>query len=119
MLPARMLPQTITILTATTTTDGYGNTVLDWTSPASRTAAAYVRPVSTSVRPAGDEFVDAGRDVSERAWQVHTNDQAVTAFERVVHDGVTYEIDGDPLVWKTAPGGRLGHTKLQLRRVDG
>jgi head-tail adaptor len=69
MLPSRMLPSTITILTAATTTDAYGNTVADWTSPASRTAAAYVRPISTSVRPAGSEHVDAGRDVSEHAWQ--------------------------------------------------
>jgi hypothetical protein len=119
MLPARMMPQTITILTAATTVDGYRNTVLDWTSPASRTAAAYVRPISTSLRPTGNEHVDVGRDVSERAWQVHTNDQAVTVFDRVVHDGVTYEIDGDPLVWTTAPGGRLAFTKLLLRRVDG
>lgn len=121
MLPARMLPDTITILTAATTTDDYGNTVLDWASPASRTAAAYVRPISTSLRPAGNEFVDSGRDVSEHAWQCHTNDAAVTAFERIVRDGVTYEVDGEPLIWKpgSVPGGRLGFTKLLLRRVDG
>jgi head-tail adaptor len=114
-----MLPQTITILTATTTLDAYQNTVLDWTSPASRSAAAYVRPISTSLRPSGNEHVQVGRDVSEHAWQVHTNDQTVTAFDRVVHDGVTYEIDGEPLIWKTAPGGRMGFTKLLLRRVSG
>ena len=116
MLPARMLPETITILTAATTTDAYGNTVADWTSPASRTAAAYVRPVATA-----DEHTDDRRDVSDRRWQVHTNDQAVTAFDRIVHDGVTYEVDGEPLIWKpgSVPGGRLGFTKLLLRRVDG
>jgi hypothetical protein len=45
----------------------------------------------------------------------------VTVFDRIVRDGVTYEVDGDPLLWKqgNVPGGRLGHTKLLLRRVDG
>lgn len=121
MIPSRMLPSTITILTPGSTTDAYGNTVTDWTSPAIRTAAAYVRPISTSLRPTGNEHVDEGRDVSERAWQAHTNDQAVTVFERVVFDGVTYEIDGDPLIWKpgNVPGGRLGFTKLLMRKVDG
>lgn len=114
MLPARMLPHQITILTPGTTTDGYGNQVPDWAAATSRTAAAYVRPWTP-----GDENVDAGRDVSDRVWQVHTNDSAVTAFDRIVHDGVTYEIDGDPMIRKLAPGGRLGHTKLRLRRVDG
>jgi hypothetical protein len=114
VISARLLPETITILTAATTTDLYGNTVPDWTSPASRTAAAYVRPVATS-----DEHADDGRDVSDRRWQLHTNDQAVTAFDRIVRDGVTYEVEGDPLVWAHLPGGRAGHTKLQLRRVDG
>jgi hypothetical protein len=119
VLPSRMLPHTITILTPGVTTDAYGNTAPDWSSPASRTAAAYVRPQSTSVRPSGDEHVEVGRDVSERSFQVHTNDAAVTAFERVVYAGVTYDVDGEPLVWASPPGGRLGHTKLQLRRVDG
>jgi hypothetical protein len=119
MLPARMLPHTITIRTPGETTDAYGNTVPDWDTATTRTAAAYVRPQSTSVRPAGNEHVEVGRDVSERSWQVHTNDSAITVTDRIVWDGVTYEVDGDPLRWVSAPGGRLSFTKVQLRRVDG
>lgn len=121
MLPARMLPHRITILTRGTATDAYGNTVPDWVTATSRTAAAYVRPASSSTGgpTSGDEYVDVGRDVIDRSFQVHTNDAAINALDRVVHDGVTYEVDGQPAIWTSAPGGRLGHTKFRMRRVDG
>lgn len=119
MLPAQMLPHTITIRTPGTATDAYGNTVPSWATATTRTAAAYVRPQSTSVRPAGNEHVEVGRDVSELSWQAHTNDAAITALDRIDWNGLTYEVDGEPLRWPSAPGGRLSFTKLQLRRVAG
>jgi head-tail adaptor len=114
-----LLPHTITVLTAGQTTDAYGNTVADWSAATSRQVSAYVRPTSTSVRPAGDEYVDVGRDVVQVAWQVHTNDLNITALQRVIHAGITYEIDGKPLVWDVAPDGEVGFSKFGLRRVDG
>lgn len=112
MIRPGLLPHQITILTAGETVDDYGNTVQTWAAPAARTAAAYVRPA-----PASEDIAD--RDAVTAQWQVHTNDLAVSALNRVVYDGVTYEVDGQPLTWKTLPGGRTGHTKLLLRRVDG
>lgn len=108
----RLLPHTIDILTATAGTDTYGNTVEDWSAPASRTVKAYVRPA-----PASEDIAD--RDAVTAVWQVHTNDLTVTALDRVRYEGTVYQVQGQPSTWRTLPGGRPGHTKLLLRRVDG
>jgi head-tail adaptor len=121
MIESGLLSQVITIVTPGETNDAYGNIVESWADAdvATRVRAAYVRPIPTSVRPAGNENVDAGRNVVEVAWQVHTNDLDVTALDRVVFDGVVYAVDGQPLTWSVDPSGEVGHTKLLLRRVDG
>jgi hypothetical protein len=120
MIRPGLLPHTITIITGAAATDDYGNTVLDYGDDAERRdVKAYVRPTTTSVRPAGDEYVDAGRDIVEMAWQVHTNDLDVGPLDRVEYDGEVYEVDGKPLIWKTLPNGRRGFCKFGLRRVQG
>lgn len=113
-ISADLLPHTITIITPVEVQDSRGATVLSYRpedGATTRTAAAYVRPVR-----AGEDTGD--RDAIDRRRQAHTNDMAVTALERAQHDDVTYAVDGEPQVWRTTPGG-TGHTKLQLRRVDG
>jgi head-tail adaptor len=112
MIDADLLPHTITVITPTLTTDSYGNTVQSWATPAERQVIAYVRPA-----PASEDIVD--RNTVTAVWQVHTNDQAITALNRIRHNGVVYEVDGRPLTWDKAPDGKTGHTKLLLRRVDG
>lgn len=112
MLPARMLPHSITITTPARGQDGYGNEVLDYVAGTTRQRPAYVRPA-----PASENVAD--RDAVTAAWQVHSNDLDVTALDRVTFDGTTYEVDGQPNVWRTIPGGRPGHSKFLLRRVDG
>lgn len=112
VLPSRMLPHSIDILSPAQATDAYGNTVEDWATPTIRAVRAYVRPA-----PASETIAD--RNAVTAVWQVHTNDLDVTALERVRFDGVVYAIDGQPLTWRTKPGGGRGHTKLLLRRVDG
>lgn len=121
MIEGRLLPHTIDVITAGSVDDGYGNARADWSPGAAveRTVAAYVRPASTSVRPAGNEHVEAGRNVVEVAWQVHTNDLDITALNRIRFGGVVYDVDGQPLTWRVLPGGKVGHSKLLLRRVDG
>ena len=116
-----LLPHTITIVTPVEVTDGYGNTVLSYNlddGATTRQASAYVRPLGGTQGASAPEVTD-GRDAVSSAWQVHTNDSAVTALERIEHEGVAYEIDGKPNIWDTDPRGRPGHTKLQMRRVDG
>ena len=112
MILAELLSQEIVIRSAPLATDVYGNQVPDWASATSRTAAAYVRPA-----PASENVAD--RNAVEAQWQVHTNDLAVTALDRVDFDGETYEIDGQPLIWKVDPEGATGHAKFLLRRVAG
>jgi hypothetical protein len=112
VIDADLLPHQVDILTAATTTDTYGNVVLDWNNMTTRTVAAYVRPA-----PASENVAD--RDAVTAVWQVHTNDLSIGALDRVRFDGVVYDIDGKPLTWDVAPDGVVGHTKLLLRRVDG
>lgn len=116
MLPARMLPHRITITSPGRVDDGYGNEVLSYDPADGATVRenvpAYVRPA-----PASEDVVD--RNAVTAAWQVHCNDLDVTALDRVAYDGTAYDIDGQPNVWRTIPGGRPGHSKFLLRRVDG
>lgn len=115
MISARMLPHTITITTPVEVDAGYNNVELSYRpedGATTRTAAAYVRPM-----PGGEDTVD--RDAVERLWRVHANDLAVTAVEQIVFNSVVYEIDGEPEIRATKPGGGAGHTKLKMRRVDG
>lgn len=112
MIDADLLPHQITVLTSAQVQDDYDNTVADWSTATSRTVSAYVRPAAAS------ENV-ADRDAVTAQWQVHTNDRNIGALDRIVFDGITYEIDGKPLTWDIAPDGETGHTKLLLRRVDG
>lgn len=121
MISGRMLPHTITITTPVEVPADYNNTALSYEvsdGATTRTAAAYVRPLGGGQGDAAaEETFD--RDAVETAWRVHTNDLNVDALERITHDGVVYDIDGQPLAWRTKPGGAPGHTKLQMRRVDG
>jgi hypothetical protein len=109
---AELLSQEITVLTAPLAVDDYGNRVPDWAAATERTVAAYVRPA-----PASENVAD--RSAVEAQWQVHTNDLNVGALDRVVFDGETYEIDGQPLIWKVDPEGATGHAKFLLRKVAG
>lgn len=113
MIRPGLLPHTITVITAVTATDDYGNTVLDYGNDAERREVkAYVRPA-----PASEDIAD--RNAVTAAWQVHTNDLGVGALDRVEYEGDVYEIDGQPLVWRTTPAGRTGHSKFLLRKVAG
>ncbi|MGW1059352.1 phage head completion protein [Micromonospora rubida] len=115
MIRATLLPHQIAIITPVRVDDGYGNEVLSYDTAegaTTREVRAYVRPA-----PASEDVVD--RNAVTAAWQVHTNDLTVTALERVVYDGLTYDIDGQPNTWRVIPGGRPGHSKFLLRRVDG
>lgn len=111
-----MLPHRIDITDPGRGTDDYGNEVLSYDPADGATfredVPAYVRPA-----PASEDVVD--RNAVTAAWQVHCNDLDVTALARVTFQGVTYEVDGQPNVWRTLPGGRPGHSKFLLKRVDG
>lgn len=111
MIPDEALPHVVTVTTPTTATDGYGNTVLDYTSGATREVRGFLQPLP------GSEFTD-GRQAIETRARLFTN-ATIAPLERVAHAGRAYDIDGSPEAWGTLPGGEPGHSELILRRVDG
>lgn len=110
MIPARLLPLTVTWQQPTTTTDGYGNTVDDWTTPTSEDIAAYIEQRTTT------ENRD-GRDVTVTRLLFITNELGVRATHRIIWDGRTYEIDGDCAVFHTPAGPH--HSEATLLIVEG
>lgn len=77
---------------AGTTTDRYGATVADWSNPAEATYPCRLVPAGTVERLAD------GRDVQIDQPTVRLpHDADVTATDRLVVDGVTYEADGPPV----------------------
>lgn len=106
--------QKIDIIRPGTTIDPYGNTIPDW-------ATAVTRFVSgCQVQPfVGDETRTAGRDTVTTAWQLFAPASVdLSPLDRVVHDGLTYEVDGEISRWST-PWGVPAFIQARLRRVIG
>ena len=73
-----------------------------------------------SVQPAGTSLSQDGRvlGVSD-GYTVYLPPGAdVKAGDRIVYDGDTYEIDGDPRKWKSVTG-RLDHVMISIERWRG
>lgn len=106
-----LLVRNVTILEATTSTDRYNNTILDWTSPTETPARAWVAQTSTVE---DHEQRDAAITTVTATFETCT---PITATSRVVLDGTTYEVDGEPLVAWTPRGAH--HVEATLRAVVG
>lgn len=111
MLPS-FARDTITILRPSVTTIR-GTDALDWSAPT---------PLSIhgcSVQPSGgsrDFERDANSDVRWVAYVPPSTDVRLT--DRIVWQGKTYEIDGEPRVW-SSPTGAASHIQLDLVRWEG
>jgi len=109
---ARRLNQTVTVLTAATKVDRYGNTVVDWSNATSRTASAWVAQTGST-----EELLS--RDSTTTVAVVFlAADDPITALDRMTVDGVTYEVDGVP----NPANGRMGavhHIVVRLKDVEG
>ena len=108
------MAETVTRLRATTTTDGYGDTVTDWSSPSSLVLSARgVEPVSSSEDNDGRQAVITG-------FRVYLGAGAdVLAGDRVVMRGTTYDVDGQPADWRSPWGTSLGGIVVALTAVSG
>lgn len=107
-----LLVHTVTVLTPGTTTDAYGDTVPNWTTATSVSSAA--RVVQRSAR----ENIDT-RDASITEWVVYLpGDVTVTHANRIVWDGLTFEVAGDPkpAVRRTST---VHHYEVPLNRIAG
>lgn len=109
------MPETVTRLRPTTTTDGYGDTVTDWSSPTSLTLTPYgVEPVSSSEDNDGRQAVITGFRLY---WINEWPDVAPT--DRMTVRGTTWEVDGEPADWQPPGGLTLGGLVVALKAVTG
>lgn len=106
--------ETVTILTATETTDRYGGTVLDWSDPTSRQVEAICYPTSSSEDNENRSALTVGLTVLFPTATAPT----LTHRDRLVARGETWEVDGEIGDWRSPWGWRPGH-QVALRRVDG
>lgn len=108
-----LLTRPVTILTAGETTDSYGNTVTDWTSPERVTVNGYVE------QRARGENTD-GRTLEEQTWLlVVPAETALTEHSRIVVDGDVFETVGPPHeVWNPRLR-RTAHLEATLVRTAG
>ena len=106
-----LLARPATILRAVTAEDRYGNTVLDWSDPASTPVRGWLAQSS------GTEDRDR-RDAAVSTWVfVMPAGTDVTALDRVHIDPVTYELAGPPNEAWTPRGPH--HIEATLRLVEG
>ena len=104
----------LTILRAPVAEDRYGDDAPDWDA-----AVETVLPGWRIDPDDGLEQIDATRDaVVIRLRALGPLDADVRATDRVRAQGETFEIDGEPLRYRS-PRGRVGHTALVLKRVQG
>jgi hypothetical protein len=112
--------QTVTRLRASTSTDAYGNTVLDWSNPDSLDMPARLSPPILKVRlgsHAADEDM-SGRDAIRHDFEAWVANDDWTALDRAAYNGLTYEVMGNP-GRRTDMDGNYLYTKILLREVSG
>lgn len=117
-----LFPHTVTRVRPSSSVDGYGNTVLDYTTPVS-TASVDGRLIAKTT----DRFIDVvqpakGRDAEIETWEFLTNDSDFLADDRLqwVHPSrgaITFEVEGQPMARYARDS--FHHMKIQLRIVEG
>lgn len=112
-LPTVLLIHTVTWIVPSTSTDVYGNTVRSYTAPAATSTSITGRMEQN----AGTEPLVEGRDPLERRWTLFTNQAGISGYDRIVFDGLTFEVEGPPSPAYGA--GAFHHAEVGLRRVDG
>lgn len=113
-----MLPSwcndTVTIVRANTSKTVRGSTVPDWSSTTETSVSG------CSVQPASSTISEDGRvlGLADGMTAYLPNGTDVLVSDRVVFDGNTYTIDGEPRVWRS-PTGMRSHILLNLKRWNG
>jgi hypothetical protein len=105
-----ILHDRVTRLRGTPTSGGvYGGQDTDWSNPGTAVYPAEVQPISQT------EDV-AGQQRTQTRWRVFLPPSAdVLATDRIVWDGVTYEVEGEVERWKRR--GVLHHLEAVLVKV--
>ena len=112
MLPS-FANQTITVVRAKTTITSRGSEVPDWTNTEKTTVTG------CSIQPASASLSQDGRILGiADGWTAYVPEGTdVKAGDRIVVDGETYAINGEPRKW-TGPS-RTSHIHLNLVRWEG
>lgn len=99
------------------TTDRYGDSAEDWSAPVEHTVTdCKVNPVAGG--PEDQGLLD-DREALTRRWVVAAPPDAdILSTDRIVWREVEYEVEGEPLVWRSPLGG-VDHLYVQLVRVEG
>lgn len=111
MLPSIAM-ETVVRLRGTPTDNGYGDTGIDWTNPATLSVPG------CSVQPVGGQEVLLNRDAVVSRWTLYAPLGAdITSVDRIRHNGTDYEVDGSVQNWPDIFG--LGYTACLLRKAVG
>ncbi len=112
MIGARLYVDPIDVLTRPAPTAGYGGRdEFNW-------ATASVRSVQGVFQPETSTEDTEDRQVVVSRWRLFLPpDVAIRAVDRVRYAGASYEVDGDPEVWKHR--GQPDHVEVLVRRVTG
>jgi hypothetical protein len=104
-------PHTITIQRAPRIAGDYGSTTVpDWQN------ATSVEVTGCSVQPAPAPEFTIDRSQTLSRWQAFVPPEAdVKSTDRVLWNGHTFDVDGEPLLWEFPP---LSHFVLNLVRSE-
>jgi hypothetical protein len=111
-IPAHMLPQTVTRVRPSTSTDTYGNTTYNYASPTSSTSMTAWLQQDSRAEPLSD-----GRAALEQVWLMVTNDSDVLGRDRITFGTLVLEVDGPPASVYTPAG--FHHLESTLKVVSG
>jgi hypothetical protein len=96
MLGNPFATETVTRQRATTRTDRYGQTTLDWTAPAT---ASITTLAPAEPRPSSEPVQDARNSVTD-GWTLYLPEGSdVTPADRMVVRGDTHFVIGEPSSW--------------------
>lgn len=108
--------ETVQVLTAGTATDPYsGKPSPDWTSLTS----VDVPGVAVEPRPSGGPLQDARNQVTSGLTLYMPAGTGITAQNRVTVRGVTYDVLGEPAVWRSPFTGWEPGIVVQVERSEG
>ena len=111
-----LLVDDVTVVRPGTTTDRYGNSQPDWATATSEAVKAWISQRNRTEDPGTSGT--GGRQGELSDWVVYFQpDVDITAGDRVVYDGDTFDVIGKPLPGKTPRGPH--HLECTVRLVAG
>lgn len=108
---------TVSTVRPGTRVDRYGDEVEDWDSPVvTPIDGCKVTPVAGGPE---DQGVLDDRAALTKRWALAAPPGSdIRSTDRIRWNDLDYEVEGDPLLWKS-PLGSVDHVYVQLKRVEG